>query len=85
MNINNLINCFESALKNGARFVGIKIKMPNCPCSEVIINEYPNFEAKLAYYINAYDNDLKLKANSNIAIIGFTYGETYSQIQEDLI
>lgn len=84
MKINNLINCFEGAKKGKARYVGVKIVMPKCPSPEVIINEYPNFDSKLEYYKNAYSEDLSLKACEDIKIIGFTYGNSFAQIQKDL-
>ena len=84
MKMNNLINCFEAAKRTGARYIGMKIKMPNCPCPEVIINEYPNFDTKLEYYKTAYSEDLSLKTYKDIKIIGFTYGDNFDQIQKDL-
>ena len=85
LTINNLENCFIAAKKNGARFVGVKISMKGFPVPEVIINEYPNFDKKLEYYKGAYNTDLTSKATDAIKIIGFTYGDSYEEIQKDLI
>lgn len=42
---------------------------------EIIINYRENFESKLNYYQQAYNEDLTLKANSNIRIIHFDFVE----------
>jgi len=45
------------------------------------VNPYDNFQFKLDYYMNAYDDDLKLKANSAIEIIGWSdYSVEYLSI-----
>lgn len=85
LTISNLENCFAAAKENGARFVGVKISMKDFPVSEVIINEYPNFDKKLEYYKGAYNTELTLKATDAIKIVGFTYGDSYEEIQKDLI
>lgn len=85
LTINNLEKCFETAKKTGARFIGVKIAMNDFPTPEVIINEYPNFDKKLEYYKRAYNTDLTLKATDTIKIIGFTYGNNFNDIQEDLV
>lgn len=40
---------------------------------EAIINPKENFEIKMAYYKSAYNEDLTLKANTDIKIIDFEY------------
>ena len=85
MKMNNLINCFEGAKKSKSRYVGVKIVMPKCSCPEVIINEYPNFDSKLEYYQNAYSDNLSLKTCGDIKIVGFTYGNSFDQIQKNLL
>ena len=52
---------------------------------EIIINESENFDSKLAYYKKAYNEDLTLKAFNGIKIIGFTFGDNFSEIEDDLI
>ena len=38
MKLNNLVNCFESAIKNNAMYVAVKIEMYGFEESEIIIN-----------------------------------------------
>lgn len=40
---------------------------------EIIINEKENFESKIEYYKNAYNEDLTLKANPNIKIVDYDF------------
>jgi hypothetical protein len=51
----------------------------------MINNENGNFDSKLAYYKKAYNEDLTLKAFNGIKIIGFTFGDNFKEIEEDLI
>lgn len=85
MNINNLEKCFQEATVRGEKYVGVKIQMEGFPKAEIIINENENFDRKLAYYKKAYNEDLTLKAFNGIKIIGFTYGNSFDDIEVDLI
>lgn len=76
--------CFLEAKEKG-RYIGVKIQMEGVPAPEVIINPFENFDAKLAYYKQAYNDDLILKTFNGIKIIDFTYGEDYEDIENELI
>lgn len=80
----HLENCFTEAENLGEAFVGVKIEMEGFPQPEVIINKGENIESKLAYYKKTYDENLNHKFASGIKIIGFSYGQDYGDIQEDL-
>lgn len=85
MNIDNLENCFKEASQQGRKYVGVKIQMQGFPRAEIIINENENFNDKFAYYKKAYHKDLVLKAFNGIKIVGFTYGDSFEDIEMDLI
>lgn len=86
MKLDNLINCFETAIKNNSKYVGIKVAMCGFEENEIIINPRANFEQKLKYYVNAYNEDLTLKnAPDKVEIVGFTYGDSFEDIRADLI
>ncbi|MCM3111674.1 hypothetical protein [Lederbergia lenta] len=86
MKINNLISCFEKAKETNAKFVGIAVRVPDAEEPEVIINGNKNIEAKLDYYKKTYDEDLSHKAVGDILqIIGFTYGNSFSDIEKELL
>lgn len=85
MGINNLEKCFYEASHKGSKYVGVKIQIEGFPKAEIIINENKNFDMKFAYYKGAYNNDLTLKANPGIQIVGFTYGDSFEEIEKDLI
>ena len=85
MTIDNLERCFNTAKELNKKYVGVKIEMEGFPKPEIIINENGNFDSKLVYYKKAYNEDLTLKAFNGIRIIGFTFGESFDDIEEDLI
>ena len=61
------------------------VAMPDCPKNEVIINERENFDAKLAYYKKAYNDDLTLKSFNRIQITGIVYGDTLEEIEKRVV
>lgn len=86
MKMNNLIDCFEAAGKNNAKYIGLAIKVPDANEPEIIINPSKNFEVKMEYYKKTYDEDLSHKAVGDILqITGFTYGDSFSDIEKDLL
>lgn len=77
------IDHFERAIRSNANFVGVKI-MNGADGSNVgpeyIINPRENFEAKYQYYLNAYDDDMCLKANKAIRIVDCTCTTSFGMI-----
>ena len=85
INIKNLEVCFYTAIEKSMKYVAVKIQMQGFEKPEIIINQKENFDTKLAYYKKAYNKDLTLKAFNGIKIIGFTYGDSYNEIETDLV
>jgi len=81
----NLERCFETAKEEGYSYVGVKIQMEEFQEPEVIINPNANFDKKLKYYKKAYNDDLTLKSFNGIKIIGFSFGDDYEEIENDLV
>lgn len=81
----NLKNCFNNAIDNNAEYVGVLIEMEGFDDAEVIINSRVNIADKLAYYKKTYDEELNHKFSKGIRIVGFTYGDSFEDIQNDLI
>lgn len=84
LTIKNLEHCFNKALKLNANYLGIKVQLEDKSYSEIIINERRNFAFKWGYYTETYNEDLTHKHNEKIKIIGFTYGNTFEDIEKDL-
>ena len=84
LTIKNLEYCFNKALNHNAKYLGIKVQLEDKSYSEVIINERKNFGFKWGYYAETYNEDLTHKHNEKIKIIGFTYGNTFEEIERDL-
>lgn len=85
LKIHNLEKCFKNAIENNSKYIAVKIKTRNSIGEEIIINPKSNFEAKLNYYKNAYNENLVLKSFDGIQIVGFTYGNSLEDIEKDLI
>lgn len=77
--------CFFNAKLSNKKYVGVKIEMPGFEDCEVIINPASNFDEKVKYYKNAYNEDLTLKAFDKIKIVGFTSGDSYEEIENNLV
>lgn len=52
--------------------LGLFISAPHIIYPELIINPHENLEAKLKYWKEAYNNELELKHNNEIKIVGYT-------------
>lgn len=84
MTLKELENCFNAAKEKGAKYVAVIISLKDTNKSEIIINPRENFVLKLDYYKQAYTNNLEFKKIPEIKILGFTYGNTFSDIEKDL-
>ena len=78
MTLRGLLNLGSSDwARHTSRWLIIEVEVDgNDP--EIIINPKTNFDAKLAYYKKAYNEDLTLKANPNIKIIRYDFVEAIS-------
>lgn len=85
LTLENLEICVESAKTSKAKYFAVLVSIENNPEPEITVNESDNFDTKLAYYREAYNNDLTLKSFNGIKIIGFTYANSFSEIEEDLM
>lgn len=83
MTLSGLIRAFESQWARESNWVGIVVMLPNGR-EEVIINNSFNFEDKLEYYKNAYNEDLTLKANTDIKIVDYTFGNSFAELEDTL-
>lgn len=81
----NLEKCFESAKFCDAKFIGVLVEMNGFEKAELIVNQKENFDKKLEYYKNAYNDDLVLKSFNGIKIIGFTHSDNLEQLERYLI
>ena len=79
MTLTGLTRLLESNYANRAKYliVGIDLDMERY---EWIINRQENFNAKLAYYCQVYNEDLTLKANPKIQIKYFNLVESNEEL-----
>ena len=85
LKMNNLVNCFNNATKEEARYIAVKIETEGYKAPEIIVNPLENYLDKLEYYKKAYTEDLHLKTYKGIKITGFTFGDNLDSIEADLL
>ena len=85
LTINNLEKCFYKASQHDKKYVGVLIHMDDFSKDEIIINENANFDSKFDYYKKVYDENLNHRHAKGIKIVGFTYGNSFKDIENDLI
>ena len=79
----NLELCFNGAKENNSKYVGVLIKTPDS--KKVVICDKNDFDHELQFYKDSYTDDLKHKHAEGLEIIGFTFGNSYSVLEYDLI
>lgn len=83
MDINNLEKCFHEASQQEKKYVGVKIQMQQFEEPQIIIDSNPSFDSRFSYYKKVFGENLK-SAQGN-RIVGFTHGDTFNEIEKDLI
>ena len=68
MTMKDLVDVFDECEKYNLP-ICVTLKLPDTPSNELIINTPDNFEKKLEYYKNMYDENLVNKNNSEIKIV----------------
>ena len=85
LTMQDLETCFLKAEEYQCLYIGVRIKMKGFKEPELIITPSDNFNKKLEYYKKEFNDDLILKNDKNIKIVGFTYGDYLDNIEADLI
>lgn len=75
-----LIESFEDAIEQGAKYVFLEMQLPLHPATELIINPIENAEKKLEYILHVYDDEL-LGLHAPVSIISFGFVENLSQLE----
>lgn len=81
----DLIKCFNKAKEYDYTYIGVRIKIKGYSKPEIIINPKSNFDKKLEYYKQNYNEDLTLKNSDNIRITGISYGDDFDNIEYTLM
>lgn len=73
--------CFADAVKNKATFIGVRVSTKGYRGDDIMIFRFEDFDKKLAYYDNNFNDDLTLKSSPDeVRISGFAYGNTFGQL-----
>lgn len=84
LNMTTLENAFEVAKARGCSYIAVKVKFTG-GSTEYIVIPNADFDVKLAYYKRAYNDELKLKANEQVAIVDVACGCSFSEIEQQLV
>lgn len=63
----------RAMIGEGDHTLTVFIDMPSLPEPEMIVNPPRNLESKVTYYLEAYDEDMRLKSNPNIRMTRFEF------------
>lgn len=85
LNISMLEKCIEGAKTSKSLYFAIAVEGKGFVKKEIIINSIDNADVKMKYYKVAYNDDLTSRAAPDkIKIVGFTFGNTFEEIEKDL-
>ena len=73
---------FKNFIDIGAEYIGVYVKAPNLDEPELILNPKANANKKLNYYLNHYNDDMRLNSVNAVEIISVT-GAIYLEDLED--
>lgn len=79
-----LIELFEDAIINDDEFVAVAVETNGNDEYEIIINPRENFEKKLEYYKNSYNDDLVLNTYNAIKIVAAVEFDGYLMFDDIL-
>ena len=71
--------------KHDAKYIGVAVKITGYEKPQITISPKENFDEKLEFYKRTYTDFLKHKDNENVKISGFTHGNTFADIEKDLL
>lgn len=72
----------KEAVEKNAKYFAIVVSIHGN--KETLINETANAKPKVDYYKVAYSDDLIHKNSEGIRIVGYTYGNTFHEIEVNL-
>lgn len=63
---------FTEYMEDGAKWIGVFVKAHNLNEPELIVNPAINLYKKLEYYLNVYNDDMRLNSLHSIQIVGIS-------------
>lgn len=79
MNKSDFIYAMKQAIHHEMPYVAVVVSVPNCTSPEIIVNPLENVPDKTIYYANAYDENMRLKANPSIRITSVYTGASLDE------
>lgn len=84
MKMQSLEECFNKAIREKAKYIGVLVQIEGNKSKELIINKIESFKDKLEYYKNIYSENLEHKHAEGISIVGFSQGDSLAELEEML-
>ena len=81
--MDNLEKCFLTAVREKQKYVAILVHIPNQSRNQIIIDSVLDAQVRLEYIQQAYTENLELKTNNGIKIVGFTFANSLKEVEKD--
>jgi hypothetical protein len=85
LEMKHLEECFNKALESGELYVAVAVETDGLSNLQTIINPLDNAKGMLEYYKKSYGNDLTHKFSRGIRIVACTYGNSFAEIESNLM
>lgn len=80
--LQGLVELFQCESAKAHNYMGVAVQIEDADAPEIIIVSKVNFENKVAYYQNAYDENLRLKTNPKIRIVGYSLALCFNDLED---
>lgn len=75
---------FLLADQGGYNYLAVEVSIADTSVEYIVIRRQ-DYSTKLKYYKNAYTEELALKTNNNVRITDVAYGNTFDDIERNLM
>ena len=81
LRLKDMVLEFNYAIEKKFKLFAVEVRLPNTSTNEIIINRLAGIRDKLEYYKNAYDENLCLKTNSQVQIVGYDFADFVDELK----
>lgn len=85
LTLSKLEGIFDNAVYVDANYIAVAIEFDEADDVEIIINPIENVEYKLKYCKESYNEDLTHKYAKGVRILAVAFGDTFEEIEQDLL
>lgn len=85
LTLSKLEEIFDRAVYLDANYIAVAIEFDEADDVEIIINPIENVKYKMKYYKESYNEDLTHKYANGVKILAVAFGNTFEEIEQDLL